>query len=68
MQNQTYGQALIPSSLLVRISLKAQKKKQQTLDEATDGDDYDYEGREAVVPAGEGEEEEEGLAAETRNE
>ena len=48
---------------------KAQKNQQQKLEDALQEEDYDFGGREAVVPAeeGEGEEGDGLLAAETRN-
>ena len=50
-------------------SSKAQKNQQQKLEDALQEEDYDFGGREAVVPAeeGEGEEGDGLLAAETRN-
>ena len=49
-------------------SSKAQKNQQQKLEDALQEEDYDFGGREPVVPAEEGGEEGDGLlAAETRN-
>ena len=50
-------------------SSKAQASQQQKLEDALQEEDYDFGGREAVVPAeeGEGEEGDGLLAAETRN-
>ena len=54
---------------LAHIFSKAQKNQQQKLEDALQEEDYDFGGREAVVPAeeGEGEEGDGLLAAETRN-
>ena len=55
-------------NLHAHIFSKAQKNQQQKLEDALQEEDYDFGGREAVVPAEEGEGEEgDGLAAETRN-